>query len=238
MKYLCVSGGADSTAMALLLWERGEDFEMLFSDTGIELPESLWLLPRLAARVGKKLNVVSGGGFFSLFVNWGFYMPGFQARWCTKSLKIIPQDYFAKANNITEMGVGIRADEPRRIRTERMSYAHFDTYYPLAEAGYGKSEVKELCRKHDLLNPVYEWRTNVSCFCCFFQRKSDWKGLLKNHPSLYELSAEWERQASKTSHSKHTWNDRFSLDDLREATEQQIEIWPDCDEQPCLICVT
>ncbi len=34
MNYVAVSGGADSTALALLLWERGEDFEMVFSDTG------------------------------------------------------------------------------------------------------------------------------------------------------------------------------------------------------------
>jgi len=31
MKYVCVSGGADSTAMALLLWERGEEFEVTYS---------------------------------------------------------------------------------------------------------------------------------------------------------------------------------------------------------------
>lgn len=26
MKYVAISGGADSTALALLLWERGEEF--------------------------------------------------------------------------------------------------------------------------------------------------------------------------------------------------------------------
>ena len=31
MKYISYSGGADSTAMAILLHERGEDFELLFT---------------------------------------------------------------------------------------------------------------------------------------------------------------------------------------------------------------
>lgn len=61
-KIVTVSGGADSTAVALLMYERGEDFELLFSDTGAELPEVYYLLPRLAETVGKPLHVVSGGG--------------------------------------------------------------------------------------------------------------------------------------------------------------------------------
>jgi 3'-phosphoadenosine 5'-phosphosulfate sulfotransferase (PAPS reductase)/FAD synthetase len=73
-KQVCVSGGSDSTALALLLWERGEDFEMAFADTGAELPEVYWLLPRLAQYVGKKLTVVSGGSFFQLLVQYGYML--------------------------------------------------------------------------------------------------------------------------------------------------------------------
>jgi 3'-phosphoadenosine 5'-phosphosulfate sulfotransferase (PAPS reductase)/FAD synthetase len=38
--YVSLSGGADSTALAILLKERGEEFEMVFADTGAELPET------------------------------------------------------------------------------------------------------------------------------------------------------------------------------------------------------
>ncbi len=48
MKYVAVSGGADSTALALLMHERGEEFEMVFADTGAELPETYYTLARLA----------------------------------------------------------------------------------------------------------------------------------------------------------------------------------------------
>jgi 3'-phosphoadenosine 5'-phosphosulfate sulfotransferase (PAPS reductase)/FAD synthetase len=236
MNYICVSGGADSTAMVLLAWERGENFEMLFSDTGAELPENYWLLPRLAEKVGEKLNVCSNGGFFEHLVRRNYFLPGPRIRWCTKELKMIPQDYFAMKNGIREMAVGIRADEPRRIRTERASYAHFDAYYPLVEAGYGKKEVKEICAKHGLLNPVYEWRSNVSCFCCFFQKKRDWKGLLINHPSFYAIAQEWERQSVLTSPNKYLWNENWSLEDFKKAKDSQAEMWPEPDAEPCLIC--
>lgn len=38
-RIMAFSGGKDSTAMAVLLAERGEDFELLFTPTGNELPE-------------------------------------------------------------------------------------------------------------------------------------------------------------------------------------------------------
>ena len=44
MKYIAVSGGMDSTALVLLLWEHGVEFELVFSDTGAELPKVSCLL--------------------------------------------------------------------------------------------------------------------------------------------------------------------------------------------------
>lgn len=230
MDYICVSGGADSTAMALLVWERGEEFEMVFSDTGAELPETYWLLPRLAEKVGKKLNVVSNSSFFQRLVHCGYFLPGPRTRWCTKELKQIPQDYYWEMHGTDAVMVGIRADESRRL-TEREKFR-----YPLAEAGMDKKDVKKLCEKYGLLNPVYQWRTNVSCFCCFFQRKKDWKGLLINHPTLYAVAQEWERQSIRTSKNPHTWNENFSLKQFKEAKESQVEMWPEVDAEPCLIC--
>jgi 3'-phosphoadenosine 5'-phosphosulfate sulfotransferase (PAPS reductase)/FAD synthetase len=49
------SGGKDSVATALLLYERGEDFDLLFTPTGNELPSLVEHMDRVIARVGKKL---------------------------------------------------------------------------------------------------------------------------------------------------------------------------------------
>jgi len=230
MKYICVSGGADSTAMALLLWERGEDFEMVFSDTGAELPETYWILPRLSQKTGSKLNVVSNGSFFQKLTHRGYLLPSFNRRWCTSDLKIASQEYYFDANNILscEVGVGIAVDEPNRIR---------DKWYPLVEANMSKSDAKKLCQKHDLISPVYDWRTSVSCFCCPFQRKRDWKNLYKHHPILYVVAEEWEKQSMEKSNG-FTWNKGFNLREMRTATNSQIEMWPEPEHEPCLICNT
>lgn len=45
------SGGKDSTCMAVMLAEEGEDFELLFTPTGDESPECIArLVPTRAAR--------------------------------------------------------------------------------------------------------------------------------------------------------------------------------------------
>lgn len=237
MKYVCVSGGADSTAMALLLYERGEDFEMVFSDTGAELPETYWLLPRLAKYVGKKLTVVSGGSFYQHLTQYGFLLPGPRVRWCTRVLKQAPQDAYFKSIGAERVCVGIRADEPRRLHTNTKPRTGIHQFtYPLADAGMDKADVIKLCEKHGLLSPVYEWRTNVSCFCCFFQRLSDWKGLMQHHPTLYEVATEWERQSILMTEKGYTWRKGWTLEAMREMDEAQLKLWPEPKGEPCLIC--
>lgn len=225
MRYLSVSGGADSTATALLLWERGEDFEMVFSDTGAELPETYYMLSSLARKVNKRLTVVSNGSFFQWLTCYEYLLPSPFARWCTRILKQKPLDAIC-----SKMSMGIRADEPRRIRGKE---------YPLVDAGYGKKEVIELCSKHNLLNPVYKWRKTVSCFCCVFQNKFDWLGLWKHHPSLYTLAEQWERESmGRGRNGFFDPNGKYimTLKKLRESDDSQIKLWPDSEEQPCLIC--
>ena len=238
-KFVSISGGADSTALALLLWERGEDFELIFADTGAEFPENYYIITRLQATIQKPLHVVSGGGFYHWLVKKDYMLPGPRKRWCTRILKQEPIDHFlASFDEEIEVCQGIRADEPRRVRSREVSRPgckNLYNSYPLVEAGMCKKDVFELCKKYDLLNPVYKWRSNVSCFCCFFQRKSDWLGLLKHHPELYALAEQWEKQSYIMGKKKGLsrvfgWNQSYTLENLRRMAEKTPNLFGDGEE--------
>ena len=229
--YVNVSGGADSTACAILLKERGVEFEPVFADTGAELPETYWTLGRLQEWLGQKITVVTNRSFFGLLIEWGFFLPSGRQRWCTSSLKIFPLNMYQGED--CEVVVGIRADEKHRMRPDNKP----KQVYPLVEKQMGKSDVIELCKSRGLLNPCYEWRSSCSCFCCPFQRKGDWRGLLAKHPDLYALAEEWEsRSAANSKNSKGQWNERFSLTALRKADAEQLKMFPECEDEPCVIC--
>ncbi len=43
------------------------------------------------------------------------------------------------------------------------------------------------------LPAYYEWRSRSGCYFCFFQRKNEWAGLLKQHPDLLPVSPRFLR---------------------------------------------
>lgn len=224
--WVSVSGGADSTAMAIRLWQEGIRFKMIFSDTGAEFPETYFSILRLKELVGRPLKVVSNGSFFQWINQCGFLLPSVKARWCTRILKIDPIEN--ELDDGDRVAIGYRADEPKRHESLRPYQVA-----PLVDLEMGKKEVKDLCLAFDLLTPLYGWRTNVSYFCCPFQRKSDWLGLLRNHPSLYALAEQWEGASLRN--SRLGWT-HWKLRDLREADHNQVKLFPEPDGEPCLIC--
>lgn len=235
-RYVSFSGGADSTALAIYLKEQGIDFELVFADTGAELPETYWVIPRVASMLNKKLHVVSNGTFFQHLQTKGFMLPGARLRWCTRILKETPMDAFWIDKDAL-VSIGIRADEAHRMENKPHRKMPYEYDRPLVDAGFDKKDVLKLCDKYGLLNPCYKWRSNCSCFCCPFQRKQDWKNLMREHPDLYAIAEDWESQAALVMPDKRfTWNNGYSLKQLREADEAQFKMFPECKETACAIC--
>jgi len=163
MNYVHISGVKDSTAMAILLHEDGLEFELVFADTGAELPETLWTVSRVARVLGKKLNVVSNGTFYQRLVSLRYFLPDMNVRWCTQSLKVVPLQRLCNKPENT-IYIGYRADEPNRLnpKKEKMPWIA-EKRFPLVEKGLGREDVMRICAKYDLLNPAYKWRSSVSC---------------------------------------------------------------------------
>lgn len=211
------SGGMDSTALAIWAKQQGYEITLHFADTGAELPETLWFIPRVAKELDAKLIVYSGATFFQILIKRG-YLPSWRVRWCTKELKIkvLPHD----------AAIGICANESHRMQ---------GSFRPLVDAGIDEDEAVNICKKKNLINPIYGWRTHSSCFCCPFQRKSDWLGMAKKHPNLYELSEEWENYSAST--NGFMFHENYSLKQLREAKQAEIDLFDEEIDSACAICV-
>ena len=213
------SGGRDSTALALYLRGEGHEVELVFCDTGAELPETLSFVPWFARQQGMRLHIISGPTFLQQCAYWGFILPSARMRWCTRELKIKPLEAFDP-----NTAKGICADE------ERLPGA----YRPLVDAGITKGEAARIVERAGMLNPVYKWRSSCSCFCCPFQRLTDWRNMAREHPSLYALAEAWERESM--ANSKFTWREGTTLEQLRQADESQLRMLTDTREEACAIC--
>lgn len=212
---LSLSGGKDSTALAIYMRDRIPNLEYVFCDTEQELPETYDYLKRLEVYLGKTITYLrhEGGGFEDLLKTRRGFLPSPQVRWCTEYLKIKPFEKYVGEDQCISY-VGIRADEPQRkgyISTK----PNITARYPFIEAGLIKEDIFRLLTNSGLGIPdYYQWRSRSGCYFCFFQQKIEWVGLLEQHPDLYKRAIAFERVDEQTG-ERYTWAAKESLEELR-----------------------
>jgi len=194
--------------MIPVLREIEKDFELLFVDTGVELPSVSEYAVRFAEFFNAKLTIIKGGPDF-----WGYYEP--KKRWpsaiyrdCIDTLINLPLDNycFSRLN---------RGEKYILIRGGRSSQA---TTLSKGEKIYTVTKGK---RKIRLLNPLFDlseeafekykkglkenfglWEgyekgfVRTACWCCPFQTKQQYDTIKKELPFLWEIlkrkAEEWE----------------------------------------------
>ncbi|MCK5884854.1 MAG: phosphoadenosine phosphosulfate reductase family protein, partial [Bacteriovoracaceae bacterium] len=162
-----LSGGKDSTALAILLRDKIPNLEYVFCDTGAELPETYEYLDKLEAFLGQEITRLNTEKSFDfLMKKYGNYLPSARARWCTSEMKIRSYERFIGDDPI-ESYVGIRADE------DREGYiSNKDTIiprYPFKELGIDLAGVNKILEDSGIGMPeYYEWRSRSGCYFCFF----------------------------------------------------------------------
>src|SRR6266478_744693 len=88
---LSLSGGKDSTALAIYMRDRVSEMEYIFHDTGKELPDTIAYLARLEAYLGKTIvRTTAHTSFDKLLRVYGGMLPSNHRRWCTNMLKLKP----------------------------------------------------------------------------------------------------------------------------------------------------
>jgi len=252
---LGLSGGKDSSALAVYMRSRVPEMEYVFCDTGKELPETYEYLANLEAFLGKSIvRLNAERGFDHWLQVYGGYLPSSRMRWCTRQLKLKPFEKYVGNDEVVSY-VGIRADEDREgyISTKPNIKARF----PFKEDGITHADVLRILKDVGLgLPEYYSWRSRSGCSFCFFQRKEEWVGLLDRHPDLFEEAKAYEKINAQTG-ERYTWAPGESLEDIakperllqirKKAAEKRTQVPRDGtlasvlgdddeDEQACLIC--
>lgn len=257
---LSLSGGKDSTALAIYMRDRVPNMEYAFCDTAKELPETYEYLDKLEAYLGKPIVRLrqTDDAFDSLLEIRRNFLPSPKMRWCTELLKIKPFERYVGDDKVISY-VGIRADENRQgyVSTKPNITARF----PFIEDGINKEDVLRILEESGLGIPTYyEWRSRSGCYFCFFQQRIEWVGLLEKHPDLFAKAAAYEKE-DLVEGTRYTWVAKESLAELAQPARvaaikaehqkrmTRLTMWranqtlgevlsddAEDDERPCMIC--
>ncbi len=192
---LPVSGGADSTALAIILHKLYPtiSWRMCFTDTGAEESNILETLDLLESFLGKKIERLTGGEtLFSLIDKWNGFLPSSQQRYCTNHLKRSPFEAWLKQFKGTQkhMFIGIRSDEKDRLA---FAIDEAETHMPMIEMLVVRSDVFEILSATIGIPSMYKRRTRSGCYTCPFQRKSELAFLLQERPIEFHRGARYEK---------------------------------------------
>jgi 3'-phosphoadenosine 5'-phosphosulfate sulfotransferase (PAPS reductase)/FAD synthetase len=218
---LSLSGGKDSTALAIYMRDRVPNMEYIFHDTGKELPDTLDYIERLEAYLGAKVvRTTTRETFDDVLRTKGGMLPSNKRRWCTELLKLKPFETYIGDEPCINY-VGIRADE------DRVGYVshkpNIQAVFPFREDGIDYEGVVRILEDAGLGMPPYtDWgRTRSGCFFCFYQQKIEWVRLKQHYPELYEQAKAYEKP-NRVNGQVFNWGDE-SLEAL-EQPERMEEI--------------
>jgi hypothetical protein len=218
---LGLSGGKDSTALAIFMRREYPDLEIeyFFCDTHKELKETYEYLGRIEDWLGIKIHYLEAErGFDHWLEVYGGVLPSPKIRWCTKQMKIIPLEKWVGDDEAISY-IGIRADENRDgyISTK----PNITPKFPFKEHGLVKADIIRLLEESGIGMPdYYRWRSRSGCYFCFFQRKYEWVMLAQEHPDLFQKAVEYEQNHADG--RTYTWTQGETLLELLERKDQII----------------
>lgn len=230
MNYVAFSGGKDSTALALRLHELGEDFTLLFTPTGNELPDLRAHIDRIVALTEKPL-VEPPNRSLAFWIEEFKALPNHRQRWCTRLIKIEPCIRHLEAHPGSTLSVGLRADEGEREGL----YGDYATYrYPLREWGWDLPAVRLYLKGRGIEVPK-----RTDCAFCYGQRIVEWRNLWRDYPALYAEAERIEAETGRTfrSPNRDTWPAPLAA--LRAEFERGRPIRGERREEadmPCRVC--
>lgn len=179
-RFVAFSGGADSTALALL----EPDATPVFTDTGWEFPELYAHIEKFERVTGRAVARPEGESLPDI-IRRQKYMPSHGARFCTRMAKIEPMNRYLKERLPAELLIGLRIDEPERAGNST-EMDGLTIRYPLRERGFTRADVLRVCIEHDLLPRYPVYMARGGCTGCFYKRKSEVQAMIQLVPDVVD----------------------------------------------------
>ena len=209
--YASISGGKDSTALALHLKELGVAFTPVFIDTGWEHPTTYEyidtvltpLLGNIVRLRNEKLFDPSSqfNGGMEQMIHHHKMFPSGAVKFCTSELKVVPiQNYYAQER--VRLGakpvncVGIRAEESAKRSTmdEIEEQDEATVWRPLIS--WTEANVVAIHHRHNVTpNPLYlKGASRVGCYPCIYARKHEIAHMGLTDPARIDHLADLEQR--------------------------------------------
>lgn len=191
---VALSGGKDSTAMALRLAEvEPRDYVYVCTPTGNEPAAMFQHWRRLGQILGKPILPIMTGGTLRGAIERQRALPNWRQRWCTRMLKIEPYAAWLAGQTPCVSYVGLRIDEPEREGGDYNAVPDVTMDFPLRRWGWGLGDVVGYLRDRQIDIPK-----RTDCSLCFYQRLIEWYEVWRDDPTAW---AEGERLEALTGHT-------------------------------------
>lgn len=194
---LSYGGGVNTVALMILLMQENLPLdEVVFADTGGEVPETydyLDVTRAYLAQSGVPFKTVQTRkrGDLDLYANsWSRrVIPSALWRWSTRDFKVIPiHRYYRSLGVHVNQYMGIAYDEVERMKDSRVPFV--TNLYPLIDRRITRSDCVNIIEAAGLPVPV-----KSGCFFCPFNNLERWRWLHSTHPDLYLRAIELEENS-------------------------------------------
>jgi len=199
------SGGKDSTAMLLMMIEKGMRIdEIVCVDTSKEFPQMYAHIEKLKEYI-KPYTITTVKIDFDYWLGEhiktkgknkgkvGYGFPDFRIRWCTALKREAVNKVKKTIGGESIDFMGIAFDEQKRIQgyTDKRLVR-----YPLVEMGITEKEALQYCYDKGFdWGGLYEKFTRVSCWCCPMSKIGHLKILYNEFPQLWQELRDMDKKS-------------------------------------------
>ena len=220
------SGGKDSTAMLLMMLERGWPVDdIIYFDCGDwEFPQMREHIEQVERHIGQKITRLYDARGFEYWMYQheritkngqkliGKAWPTIFNRWCTGQKRDVLEKYYTQFRDGGMMlYIGFAADESARSKQKAQTRRPWvKRRFPLIEWEITEREALEYCySKGFTWGGLYNHFKRVSCWCCPLQSLKELKQLYLHFPDLWERLKDMDQRAWNTFRT-----DEKSVEDL------------------------